>query len=107
MWSVSIQSFGEKEFRCYRCDVAEEQGEYVSIQSFGEKEFRSRDMGARNGIILVSIQSFGEKEFRSRWSRTLVYSVFQVPKARITLKTMIQPPQSRQTIRRAKGQTLS
>ena len=36
---VSIQSFGEKEFRFSSVDV-DRAGNTVSIQSFGEKEFR-------------------------------------------------------------------
>ena len=36
----------------------------VSIQSFGEKEFRSNIQLLGNIVKVVSIQSFGEKEFR-------------------------------------------
>ncbi len=129
--TVSIQSFGEKEFRYSRTlghsvglvtfqfspSVRRNFDEFlvgnppsVFVFQFSPSVRRNFDLvglGQASQGGIVSIQSFGEKEFRSRWSRTLVYSVFQVPKARITLKTMIQPPQDRQTIRRAKGQTLS
>ena len=37
---VSIQSFGEKEFRFEAMDTATLKKLVVSIQSFGEKEFR-------------------------------------------------------------------
>ena len=84
---VSIQSFGEKEFRCSERNAENDPDPFqfspsvrrnfdgqrrelgsqwrgVSIQSFGEKEFRLpgtlEDLAGR----LVSIQSFGEKEFR-------------------------------------------